>query len=53
MNRDYIIVADSTNDLPVEYTTDNNVEIVNLLYEIDGITYGKEKELSVILQEAP
>lgn len=47
MNRDYVIIADSTNDLPVSFTDANNVEIVHLLYEIDGVTYGKDKELSV------
>lgn len=44
MSRDYVIIADSTNDLPVSYTDENNVEIIHLLYEIDGKTYGKDKE---------
>lgn len=47
MEREYVIIADSTNDLPVEYTKENNVEIIPLLYEIDGVSYGKDKELSV------
>lgn len=47
MSREYVIIADSTNDLPVEYIEQNNIELVHLLYEIDGETYGKDKELSV------
>ena len=47
MSKEYVIIADSTNDLPEEIITDNNIEILHLLYEIDGETYGKGKELSV------
>lgn len=46
MERDYVIVADTTNDLPEEFTTQHQVELVSLLYEIDGETYGKERNLS-------
>ncbi|MCM1273476.1 MAG: DegV family protein [Clostridium sp.] len=46
MDRDYVIVADSTNDLPVEFVKENAVRIIPLLYEIDGETYGKDRELS-------
>lgn len=47
MNRDYVIIADSTNDLPESIIKENDVKLVHLLYEIDGETYGKGKELSV------
>lgn len=47
MSNNYVIIADSTNDLPEEYIKQNNVEIVHLLYEIDGESYGKENELPV------
>lgn len=46
MEKDYVIVADSTNDLPEGYAEERGVRIVNLLYEIGGETYGKEKKLS-------
>lgn len=46
MERDYVIVADTTNDLPEEFTTQHQVELVSLLYEIDGEVYGKEQNLS-------
>lgn len=46
MARDYVIIADSTNDLPVEFSRENGVVIVPLLYEIDGETYGKDRDLS-------
>ena len=46
MEREYIIIADSTNDLPKTFAQEHGVEIVNLLYEIDGIAYGRGKELS-------
>lgn len=47
MEREYVIIADSTNDLPIEFVKENNVDIIPLLYEIDGVSYGKDKELSV------
>lgn len=47
MNRDYVIIADTTNDLPESIIKANDVKLVHLLYEIDGETYGKDKELSV------
>lgn len=47
MEREYVIIADSTNDLPIEFVKENNVDIIPLLYEIDGVSYGKGKELSV------
>lgn len=46
MARDYVIVADSTNDLPEGYAESRGVRIVHLLYEIGGETYGKDSFLS-------
>lgn len=46
MGKDYVIVADSTNDLPVGYAEERGVKIVHLLYEIGGETYGKDRQLS-------
>ncbi|MCM1082156.1 MAG: DegV family protein [Clostridium sp.] len=45
MKRDYVIVADSTNDLPKSFAKENEIRILPLLYEIDGESYGKDKEL--------
>lgn len=41
----FIIVTDSTADLPQDYLTENNIPIFNLSYTILGTTYGKEKDL--------
>lgn len=46
MERDYVIIADSTNDLPVEYADEHDIDIVSLLYEIDHKSYGKGENLS-------
>ena len=41
----YIIVTDSTCDLPIEYTQANNVKILWLSCILDGETYGADKYL--------
>ena len=41
------IVTDNTADLPREYLEANHIDVVSLSYIVDGVTYGKEKELSV------
>lgn len=46
MKRDYVIITDSTNDMPDSFIRENDIRVVSLLYEIDDITYGKEKQLS-------
>ena len=46
MSREYVIIADSTNDLPEDYAREHHVDIIPLLYEINGEAYGKEKNLS-------
>ena len=46
MGRDYVIIADSTNDFPATFAEENHVDIVHLLYEIGGETYGRERDLT-------
>lgn len=45
--RDYIILTDSTTDLPLSYFEEHNVEFVTLSYTIDGETYEGEHQLDV------
>ena len=35
----YIILTDSTTDLPASYATENNLEVVPLGFTIDGVNY--------------
>ncbi len=42
----FIIATDSTADLPVDYVEKNNIKICNLSTIIDGVVYGKEREIS-------
>lgn len=44
--RDYIIMTDSTADLPDSYLTEHNIAVISLPYTIDGVTYTKENSLS-------
>lgn len=46
MARDYVIIADSTNDLPEDFTRENGVVIVSLLYQLNDDVYGKERNLT-------
>lgn len=39
------IITDSTADLPVEYLKEHGVGCMPISYILDGVTYGKEKEL--------
>ena len=39
------IVTDSTADLPVSYMKEHNVGCMPVSYILDGVTYGKEKQL--------
>ena len=43
--RDYIIMTDSTADLPDSYLTEHNIAVISLPYTIDGVTYTKENSL--------
>ncbi|MDD6327041.1 MAG: DegV family protein [Lachnospiraceae bacterium] len=46
MKRDYVIIADTTNDLPMSFTEENGIDLVPLLYEIDGQAYGRDCNLT-------
>lgn len=39
------LVTDNTADLPSEYLKEHNVDYMVLSYIVDGVAYGKEKEL--------
>ena len=39
------LVTDNTADLPLDYLKENNVDYMVLSYILDGVAYGKEKEL--------
>lgn len=39
------ITTDSTTDLPLEYLQEHNVGCMPISYILDGVTYGKDKEL--------
>lgn len=42
---EYIIVTDSTADLPKDYVAEKNLTVLNLSYTIEDVTYGIDKEL--------
>lgn len=44
---DYIIVTDSTCDLPDNYYTEHNVNVMHLSCIMDGVTYGKYNKLNI------
>lgn len=43
---DYIIMTDSTADLPDSYLKEHNIAVISLPYTLDGVTYTKENSLS-------
>lgn len=43
----FIVITDSTADLPKNYVKENEIEVINLKYIMDGETYGADKELDV------
>ncbi len=45
--RDYIILTDTTTDLPLSYFEEHNVKFVTLAYTIDGETYEGNHQLDV------
>lgn len=44
--RDFVITADSNCDLPLEYVKANNIGIIPHYYDIEGVTYGDEINLT-------
>ena len=44
--RDFVITADSNCDLPQDYVDANQIGIIPHYYDIDGVTYGDEKNLT-------
>ena len=46
MMRKFVISTDTTADLPIDFITDNDIDIHNLFYSINDITYGKDIKLS-------
>lgn len=44
--KDFVITADSNCDLLPEYIKENHIGIIPHYYDIDGVTYGDEKNLS-------
>ena len=45
MMREYVIIADSTNDMPPEFAEENNVDIVKIIYQLDDEVYGIDRQL--------
>ena len=46
MMKDFVITADSNCDLPIEYIKERNIGIIPHYYDIDGVTYGDEINLT-------
>lgn len=42
----YIITSDTTCDLPESYTTEHEIEIIPLYYNLDDVIYGDEQNLA-------
>lgn len=45
-NNDYVLITDSTCDLPINIIKDNNVKLLDITYEIDGTVYYDSTGLS-------
>lgn len=44
---DYVIMTDSSCDLPEEYNKEKNLDVLNLFYNLDGVVYGEDKKLPI------
>ena len=44
--RDFVITADSNSDLPDEYIKEKHIGIIPHYYDLEGITYGDEVNLT-------
>lgn len=47
MNEKFIITTESTADLTEEYYLEHNVPVIPLYYNVNGVVYGEERQLSV------
>lgn len=46
--KNYVIITDSTCDLPKNFTEENNVEVITVPYSINGVVYdGKDKDMDI------
>ena len=41
---DYVIMTDSSCDLPEEYIEEKKLDVLNLFYNLDGVVYGGGKK---------
>ncbi len=44
---DYVIMTDSSCDLPEEYIEEKKLDVLNLFYNLDGVVYGGDKKLPI------
>lgn len=45
--KEFIITTETNSDLPAEYLKNNNIGIIPHYYEMDGVVYGEDKEMTV------
>jgi len=45
--REFIITTETNSDIPTEYLVRNNIGIIPHYYEVDGVMYGEDKEMTV------
>lgn len=45
--KEFMITTETNSDLPAEYLRDNNIGIIPHYYEMDGVVYGEDKEMTV------
>ena len=43
----YVIMTDSACDLPEEYIKSHNLDVLNLMYNLEGTLYGGENQLEI------
>lgn len=44
--KDFVITADSNSDLPIDYINENKIGIIPHYYDLEGVTYGDEINLT-------
>ncbi len=45
--RNYVIITDTTCDLPAEYVAEHGIKIIPLCYMLDDVIYGSDKNMDV------